>query len=355
MKLGIVFGTRPEVIKVAPVYLKAKELGVDVVAIATAQHRQMMDMMLDVFGMKPDYDMDIMTENQSLNGVAAKVLVKLEEIIKKENLDWIFVQGDTTTAMAGALAAFHMGVKVGHIEAGLRSGNLRDPFPEEMNRRVIDQVSDLMFAPTINARKNLLKEGFEKERIIVTGNTVVDALLYVQEKFDLDAIRKKYVAEEGYVLVTLHRRENWGEKMEEILSGIRKFSEEYDIPIVFPVHLNPRVRKTVKKVLEGYEKAILLEPVGYITFLSLLKGARIIASDSGGIQEEAPSFGKFVIVCRNTTERPELIDSGYGILAGTGQSSVYKSLVKGLEIKIDKSKNPFGDGNAALRILKAVI
>jgi len=225
LKIGLVFGTRPEVIKMAPIYIKAKEMGIDIVSIATAQHREMMDMMLKVFKMKPDYDMNIMTENQSLNGVAAKVLVKLEEIICKENFDWIFVQGDTTTAMAGAISAFHKGVKVGHVEAGLRSGDIRDPFPEEMNRRVIDQVSDLLFAPTTNSRKNLLEEGLNKERIVVTGNTVVDALYYVQEKFDLDSIRKKYIEVENYILVTLHRRENWGEKMKKILEGINEFSQ----------------------------------------------------------------------------------------------------------------------------------
>ncbi|SHH47689.1 non-hydrolyzing UDP-N-acetylglucosamine 2-epimerase [Thermosipho atlanticus] len=355
MKIGIVFGTRPEVIKIAPVYLKAKEKEINVVAIATAQHREMMDMMLKVFDMSPDYDMNIMTANQSLNSVAAKVLVKLEEIIKEEKLDWIFVQGDTTTAMAGALSGFHMGIKVGHIEAGLRSGNLRDPFPEEMNRRVIDQVSDLMFAPTKNAKKNLLKDGFSKDRILVTGNTVVDSLIYVQEKFDLDSIRKQYTSEDDYILVTLHRRENWGEKMKNILEGIKKFSIEYNLPIVFPVHLNPKVRKVVNEVLGEYDKAILLEPVDYISFLSLLKGARIVASDSGGIQEEAPSFGKFVVVCRNTTERPELIESGYGILAGTEKLSVFKALVKGFNVKVDKSRNPFGDGKASIRILEAVL
>jgi len=178
---------------------RLKEMGIDIVSIATAQHREMMDMMLKVFEMKPDYDMNIMTKNQSLNGVAAKVLVKLEEIICKEDFDWIFVQGDTTTAMAGAISAFHKGVKVGHVEAGLRSGDIRDPFPEEMNRRVIDQVSDLLFAPTTNSRKNLLEEGLNKERIVVTGNTVVDALYYVQEKFDLDSIRKKYIEVENYI------------------------------------------------------------------------------------------------------------------------------------------------------------
>lgn len=354
MKLGIVFGTRPEVIKIAPVYLKAREMGIDVKLIATAQHRQMMDMMLDVFNIKPDYDLNIMTENQTLNMISSNVFSKLDKILEQEKFDWLFVQGDTTTAMTGAIAAFNKGVFVGHIEAGLRSNNLRDPFPEEMNRRVIDQVSDLMFAPTKRSYENLKREGHEEERIIITGNTVVDALLYIKEKFNLEEIRKRIIDVNDYILVTLHRRENWGEKMESILKGIKKFSDATKIPIVFPVHLNPKVRKVVNKVLGDYKLARLLEPVNYVEFLSLLSGAKIVASDSGGIQEEAPSFGKFVVVCRNTTERPELIESGCGVLAGTKEETVFESLINGLEKNLI-SNNPFGDGKASEKILTAVI
>ncbi|QTA37261.1 UDP-N-acetylglucosamine 2-epimerase (non-hydrolyzing) [Thermosipho ferrireducens] len=355
MKIGIIFGTRPEVIKVAPVYMKALEMGLEVRAIATAQHRQMMDMMLKVFNITPDYDMNIMTQNQSLNTVAAKVITYLDEYITKEKFDWIFVQGDTTTAMASAIAAFHRGAKVGHIEAGLRSGDLYDPFPEEMNRQVIDRVAELMFAPTEISAYNLESEGFSKERIKITGNTVVDALNFISEKFDLDKAREKVIDVRDYVLVTLHRRENWGTKMAAILEGIKRFSLEYNIPIVFPVHLNPKVREVVNPILKEYKNAILLEPVDYITFLSLLKGAKIVASDSGGVQEEAPSFSKYVVVCRNTTERPELIQSGFGTLAGTTAESVYKALVNGVSVNLTNLKNPFGDGNAAGKILNAII
>ncbi|MBT1247673.1 MULTISPECIES: UDP-N-acetylglucosamine 2-epimerase (non-hydrolyzing) [unclassified Thermosipho (in: thermotogales)] len=354
MKLAIVFGTRPEVIKVATVYLKAKEMGIDVKMIATAQHREMMDMMLGVFGISPDYDMNIMKKNQSLNNISSAVFLKLDEIIQKERFDWLFVQGDTTTAMTSALCAFNRGVKVGHIEAGLRSGNLKDPFPEEMNRRVIDQVSDLMFAPTKMSYENLKKEGHEGKRIVITGNTVVDALFYIRDKFDLKGIRESIVKEEDYILVTLHRRENWGEKMSNILKGIKRFSKETGKKIVFPVHLNPKVRKVVFEELESFENALLIDPVNYVEFLSLLSGAAIVASDSGGVQEEAPSFGKFVVVCRNTTERPELIREGYGILAGTSEEGVYKALIKGIEEKLD-GKNPFGDGKASERIISYIL
>ncbi|ACJ75396.1 UDP-N-acetylglucosamine 2-epimerase [Thermosipho africanus TCF52B] len=354
MKLAIVCGTRPEVIKVAPVYLKAKEMGIDVKLIATAQHRQMMDVMLNVFSIKPDYDLDVMRENQTLNLISSRIFSRIDEIFEREKFEWLFVQGDTTTAMTSAIAAFNRGIKVGHIEAGLRSNNLKDPFPEEMNRRVIDQVSDLMFAPTKKAYENLKKEGYEDERIKITGNTVVDALYYVKNRFELEKIRKSLVDVKEYVLVTLHRRENWGEKMKKILRGIKRFSVEKDIPIVFPVHLNPKVRKVVNQELGDFKNAKLLDPVGYVEFLSLLSGAKIVASDSGGIQEEAPSFGKFVVVCRNTTERPELIESGYGVLAGTEEESVYKSLIEGLDRKLAVD-NPFGDGKASEKILSAVI
>ncbi|ABR30676.1 UDP-N-acetylglucosamine 2-epimerase [Thermosipho melanesiensis] len=353
MNLAIVFGTRPEVIKVATVYLKAKEKGINVKMIATAQHREMMDMMLNVFDITPDYDMNIMKTNQSLNHVCASVFTKLDDIIVKEQSDWILVQGDTSTAMAGAICAFNREVKVGHIEAGLRSNNLKDPFPEEMNRRVIDQVSDLMFAPTKRAAENLEKEGHSKERIKVTGNTVVDALMYIKEKFDLENIRKKIVREKDYILVTLHRRENWGEKMINILKGIKRFSKETGKKIVFPVHMNPKVRKVVFEELENFKNAILIEPLNYVEFLSILSDASIVASDSGGIQEEAPSFGKFVVVCRNTTERPELIKEGFGILAGTSEEGVYKALIEGSSKKLE-NKNPFGDGLASERIVSLI-
>ncbi len=347
------FGTRPEVIKIAPVYTELKDRGVDVKLVATAQHREMMDMMLRVFEMDPDVDMDLMTTGQTPNTVASKVLAEMEKVLREIQPDIVLVQGDTTSAMTSALAAFHMGIEVGHIEAGLRSGSLRDPFPEEMNRRVIDVLSDLAFAPTRKAKENLLSEGVEEKRIFVTGNTVVDALNSIRAKIDLGEIRPLDL--EGYILVTMHRRENWGERMRSALKGLRRFSEESGMRVVFPVHRNPRVREVVFEVLGDFELAHLMEPVNYVTFLSLLEGCSFVMTDSGGIQEEAPSFGKFVVVARETTERPELIESGWGILAGTDEDKIYEALKIATKFKPSGRKNPFGDGMASKRIADIIL
>ncbi len=352
MKVAIAFGTRPEVIKIAPVYIElSKRKNIHPVLIATAQHREMMDMMLKVFKITPDYDLNIMTKGQTPNTVASKVFMNMEEVLNEIKPDILLVQGDTTTAMTSAISAFHIGIKVGHIEAGLRSGNLYDPFPEEMNRRVIGVVSDYNFAPTKRAYENLINEGINEERIYVTGNTVVDALHYIKKNFELSEIRKKFVEERDYILVTLHRRENWGEKMKSILKGLRRFSNEENLKIVFPVHKNPKVREVVNEILGDFKNALLLEPVNYVEFLSLLDGCSFVLTDSGGIQEEAPSFHKFVVVARNTTERPELIENGAGILAGTDEEKVYNALksalVRSNEVNV---KNPFGDGKASVRI-----
>ncbi|QIV77657.1 non-hydrolyzing UDP-N-acetylglucosamine 2-epimerase [Fervidobacterium pennivorans] len=359
MRIGIVFGTRPEIIKVAPVYLKAKEMekeeGIEADFICTGQHREMVDMMKGIFNVEADIDMNIMTANQTLNEVMYKVVRGFEELLKERHYDWIFVQGDTTTAMAAALAAFNRGVKIGHIEAGLRSGDLYDPFPEEMNRRVIDQVSEKMFAPTQRSKETLLREGFNEERIVVTGNTVIDAQVYVVSHFNLDDVRRKIIWHENYFLVTLHRRENIGQRMRNILRALRRFSDKEGIQIVFPVHKNPKVRELVYEELSGCENAHLIEPVNYVELTALLKDAKFVATDSGGIQEEAPTFGKFVVVCRETTERPELIESGFGLLAGTDEEKVFQALYKALEFRAGGLKNPFGDGHASERILNAIL
>jgi len=315
----------------------------------------MVDMMKSVFNVDADYDMNIMMQNQTLNDVASRVIAEFQKYASDKNFDWVLVQGDTTTAMASAIAAFNMGIKVGHIEAGLRSGNLYDPFPEEMNRRVIDQLSELMFAPTQRARQTLLNEGFEDGRIIVTGNTVVDAQTYVLEHFDLSAIRKSIVDNDNYFLVTLHRRENIGERMRNVLRAMRKFSQETGLEIVFPVHKNPKVREIVAEELGNFKLARLIEPVDYVTSTALIQGSRFVATDSGGIQEEAPTFKKLVVVCRETTERPEVIDSHFGILAGTSESGVYDALKMTLEMGAPDLPNPFGDGNTSQRILSAII
>lgn len=355
MKIAIVFGTRPEIIKLAPLYLKAKEMGIDTQFICTGQHREMVDMMKGIFGIDADYDMDVMVQNQTPNMVAAKVISQFESYAKTQAFDYVLVQGDTTTAMATAIAAFNMGLKIGHVEAGLRSGSLRDPFPEEMNRRVIDQVSDLLFAPTERAVKQLISEGFEMERIRLTGNTVIDAQKYVMEHFDLAKIRTSIVDHEDYFLVTLHRRENIGNRMSNILRAMRRFAEREKIKIVFPVHKNPKVRNIVYDELGDCRFSELIEPVDYVTLTALLEGARFVATDSGGIQEEAPTFKKFVVVCRETTERPELIENGFGVLAGTSEDSVFENLCKALDTQMPDKPNPFGDGRASERILESLL
>ncbi len=354
MKAAFVFGTRPEVIKIAPVYQYFQKMNESVVAIATAQHREMMDMMVRIFKITPDYDMNIMVHNQSLNYVLSKVVQQLEEILKKEKPDLVFVQGDTTTALAGALCAFHLSIPVAHIEAGLRTNNLYDPFPEEMNRRFIDVMAEYLFAPTEVAKENLIKENIDEKRIFVVGNTVVDALETIRRSLNLQDLRRKYVKQDDYFLITLHRRENIGKRMRSILRGIKRFAEESGLRAVFPVHKNPRVREIVSQELEKNDRFILLDPVDYEHFLALLDGSKFVITDSGGIQEEAPSFGKFVVVARETTERPELIRHGWGILAGIEESSVYESLKLAQAKKFDANSNPFGDGKSSERIYKVI-
>lgn len=352
MKCCFVFGTRPEVIKVAPVYKFFLEKGEDSFIVATAQHREMMDMMMDVFDVEAKYDLNVMTHDQTPDSVVASIMQKLPPILQRERPDVLFVQGDTTTAMACAICAFHSKIKVAHIEAGLRSHDLYDPFPEEMNRRLIDVLSTHLFAPTRKAKENLIKEGVEEERIHVVGNTVVDALNMIREKFDLSNVRSHIVPFEKYILLTLHRRENIGERMISILTAVAKFAEERKVRVVLPVHKNPNVRKIVFETVGSNPHFHLIEPVDYVSFLALLGDCWFVVTDSGGVQEEAPSFGKFVVVARRTTERPELIESGFGTLAGTEESSVYSAMVTASEVKLNPSENPFGDGKASERIWK---
>lgn len=354
MKSCFVFGTRPEVIKVAPVYLYFKNLGEKTIAVATAQHREMMDMMTSVFDIKPQYDLNIMTQNQSLNAIVARVMERLEPVLIKEKPDIVFVQGDTTTAFSACLCAFHLSIPVAHIEAGLRSGDLYDPFPEELNRRLIDVSCKYLFAPTKKAKENLLKEGIEENRIFVVGNTVIDALQLIRKRIDMTSVRKKLVDSDGYILMTLHRRENIGERMRSILRATADFVQKNGIRVVFPVHKNPKVRQIVEEEVGRNQYFILIEPVDYLHFLSLLDGARFVVTDSGGVQEEAPSFGKFVVVTRQTTERPELIEAGLGVLAGTSQESVYDALSKANGKNINLLENPFGDGKTSERIYKII-
>lgn len=365
-----VFGTRPEAIKMAPV-VKALDRDPDfnsLVAV-TAQHREMLDQVLDLFSIKPDYDLNIMKPNQTISMITSNVLIGLEEVIKEATPDVILVHGDTTTTFAASLAAFYQQCKVGHVEAGLRTYNKYSPFPEEMNRVLTSNLSDFHFAPTIMNRDNLLKEGINPDSIYITGNTVIDALLDVADKkytFEgelediLDDVLNDSGGKKRLITVTCHRRENLGENMENIFTAIRDIALEFDdVVIVYPVHMNPKVREKADKVLGQTQRVHLIEPLEYQPFVNLMKNSHLIITDSGGMQEEAPSLGKPVLVVRRETERPEAIDAGTVKLAGVKSEDIYK-LTKELLVSDDTynemahAVNPYGDGKAAMRIAEAI-
>lgn len=359
MKIGIIFGTRPEAIKVAPVYIKLKKNGIDVKAVVTGQHKEMLYQVLELFGIIPDYDIGIMKEGQGLSELTGRLLTELDKIVKKEKFTYILVQGDTTSALTGALVAFYNNIPIGHIEAGLRTGNIYSPFPEEANRKIIGSISNVHFTPTEINTKNLLNEGYSKENIIKTGNTVIDALYWVKDKKknDIEIVKRKYgIENKKYILLTMHRRENWGKPMEQILKAIRKYLESKpNLYLVFPMHLNPLIREITFKILKDFERKILLEPLSYLEFIAVMDGAEYIMTDSGGIQEEAPSLGKPTLILRDTTERPEAISSGTAKLVGTDYQEIikYMKLLEGdLYERMSKAVNPYGDGKASERIIK---
>ncbi|BBE30661.1 UDP-N-acetyl glucosamine 2-epimerase [Tepiditoga spiralis] len=354
MKIALIFGTRPEAIKMAPVYLKMKELGMDVKIIATAQHREMLDQVFEIFKIKPDYDLNIMKPNQQLSELTSRLIVSIDKILKKEKFDYILVHGDTTSTMAGSIAGFYNKIKVCHVEAGLRTNNIYNPYPEEMNRRITGTIATYHFAPTKRAKKNLLNEGINEKNIIITGNTVIDSLLWVEKnkKDEIEKIKEKYgLKGKKYILMTMHRRENWGDPMKNTLKAVKKYlKENSDMNLVFPVHLNPMVRKVVNEELKELKNVILIDPVEYLEFISLMDGCHYIMTDSGGIQEEAPSLGKPTVVLRKTTERPEALESGTALLAGTDFNDVYntmKQLEGELYEKMSNTSNPFGNGKAS--------
>lgn len=358
MKIGLIFGTRPEAIKMAPVYHELKEF-FDVKVIVTGQHKEMLYQILNIFEIKPDYELNLMKKGQELSELTSRMITSLDQIFKVEKFDYILVQGDTTSAFTGALVAFYNKVPVAHIEAGLRTGNIYSPFPEEANRKLIGVVTKLHFAPTKTNIDNLLKENYNKNNIIETGNTVIDALTWVKKnkQEELNFIKEKYeIKDKKYILLTMHRRENWGKPMEEALTAIRDYIDENNnFSLVFPMHLNPIVRDIAKKVFINRKNVILLEPLEYIEFISLLEGAHIVMTDSGGIQEEAPTFGKPTLVLRDTTERPEAIEAGTAILVGTNYDNIIHNLKKlegDLYLKMSKARNPYGDGTAASKIRK---
>lgn len=374
-KVVVVAGTRPEVIKMVPVYRALKELdGVEVSFVSTAQHRQMLDQSMSIFGIKSDIDMNVMRPGQSLNSLMSRLMASWDNYFLDVKPDVILVQGDTTTVLATAIAAFHMGVKIGHVEAGLRTFNMHSPFPEEMNRRLTDPLSDWCFAPTSNNVKNLEKDGILPERCFVTGNTVIDSLLWMREKLRLDgvcetALAKRCAIPEEFshryfkgsslwILVTGHRRENFGKGFNNLCTALKALSEKYpDVGILYPVHLNPNVTEPVYRMLSGCKNVALIPPVGYEDFIWLMDKCSFVISDSGGVQEEAPSLGKPVIVTRDTTERPEGVEVGTCVLVGTDPDKIVREaslLVSDSAEYARRSslKNPYGDGNAARRIAK---
>lgn len=371
-KVLCVFGTRPEAIKMAPVVRELTRQPDDFscVVCVTGQHREMLDQVLALFDVKPAYDLNLMKPRQDLFDVTCGVLQRIKKVLTNERPDLVLVHGDTTTTMAASLAAFYSRIRVGHVEAGLRTGDKNSPFPEEINRKVTGAVADIHFAPTSAARDNLLREGTPKESIFVTGNTVIDALFLISEKIHRDeSLREKLEKQFSFldpnrrmILVTGHRRENFGDGFERIcraLAEIAKFCPTADI--LYPVHLNPNVRDPVNKILgaQGLRNVYLIEPVEYLPFIYLMERSYIIITDSGGVQEEAPSLGKPVLVIRETTERPEAVTAGTVKLVGTSQDSIIAETLRLLHStesyeEMSRAHNPYGDGKAAARIISII-
>jgi UDP-N-acetylglucosamine 2-epimerase (non-hydrolysing) len=360
-KILIVFGTRPEAIKMAPLVIRLlEEESFETRVCVTAQHREMLDMVLDLFNIKPDFDLNLMSKRQTITDITTRVLAGMEEIILKVMPDLILVHGDTTTTMATALAAFYQQIPVGHVEAGLRSGNDYSPYPEEMNRKITGNLAKLHFAPTKGNEKNLLAEGVNKQDIFVTGNTVIDALhMVIDEKFTfpLPLLNNLDYQNNKVILLTAHRRENWGAGMQSIFRAARKIIEEnLDTVLIYPVHLNPRVKDDACNLLSDLDRIHLIPPLDYAPFANLMARSYLVLTDSGGIQEEAPALGKPVLVLRKETERPEAVEAGTVKIAGINKDDIYRLTQELLEDpleyeRIARAVNPYGDGKAAERIL----
>jgi len=366
LKILCVVGTRPEAIKMAPVIRALLKTGrVETKVCVTAQHREMLDPLLKMFAITPDDDLQIMEENQTPSGVAAAVLSKIAPVLSREKPDWVLVQGDTTTVMATAIAAFYQRIKIGHIEAGLRTYDRTQPFPEEINRQLAGVLADAHFAPTEKARLNLLKEGRRSADVLVTGNTVIDALFWTAklkmpqsvEKI-LQQIRSKHQPDTKIILITAHRRENFGKPIRDICEAVLALTERYQASahFVYPVHLNPNIRRPVFQQLHGNDHVTLLDPLNYDELVHLLKQVYLVMTDSGGIQEEAPAFGKPVLVLREVTERPEAIEAGTAMLTGTDKNSIINNVCKLIDDPVRyremaNAVNPYGDGSASQRIV----
>ena len=369
IKALIVFGTRPEAIKMAPVINAFKSSNyIDLKVCITAQHREMLDQVLELFSIKPDFDLNLMKSNQDLTDITIGVLRGVREILKLWRPDWVLVHGDTTTTLAASIAAYYEKVAVGHVEAGLRTGNIYSPWPEEINRQLVSNIAGIHFAPTLTAKENLLRAGIKKELIFITGNTVIDALFNIKKKLESDSILAKEVNKlipnininKKTILVTGHRRENFGNGFENICMALNDIAARDDVEIIYPVHLNPNVQEPVHRNLKNSPNIHLIEPLDYLPFVYLMSKSHIILTDSGGIQEEAPSLGIPVLVLRDTTERPEALASGTVKLVGTSRQVIVKEVFKLLDNSVEydamaHSLNPYGDGLAANKILKHVL
>ena len=372
-KILLVFGTRPEAIKMAPLVkaLQKDTEHFETRVCVTAQHRQMLDQVLEVFGITPEYDLNIMAPNQDLYDITAKVLLGLREVLKDFRPDTVLVHGDTTTSMAASLAAFYMQIPVGHVEAGLRTYNMLSPWPEEMNRQVTDRICTYYFVPTEQSKVNLLQENIDAKKIFITGNTVIDALLMavdiisttagVKEKMAKELQEKGYtVGDREYILVTGHRRENFGDGFLHICKAIKELAALHpEMDIVYPVHLNPNVQKPVYELLSGLSNVYLISPLDYLPFIYAMQHSTLLLTDSGGVQEEAPSLGKPVLVMRDTTERPEAVEAGTVKLVGTNAEAIVSNVTallldKEMYKRMSETHNPYGDGQACERIIAAL-
>lgn len=362
IRVMTIFGTRPEAIKMAPLVLELKKYSDEIESIVTvtAQHRQMLDQVLELFEIKPDHDLNIMKDRQTLTGVTVRALEGLDQIMKDVKPDIVLVHGDTTTTFVASLAAFYNQIAVGHVEAGLRTWNKYSPFPEEINRQITGIIADLHFAPTTKSKQNLLQENKNEDSIFVTGNTAIDALkTTIKDSYQNDILDK--IGSDRMILLTAHRRENLGEPMRNMFRAIKRIVQEHnDVQVVYPVHLNPAVREVANEILGDDDRIHLIEPLDVFDFHNFAARSHIILTDSGGVQEEAPSLGKPVLVLRDTTERPEGIEAGTLKLAGTDEETIYKMAKELLTNKEEyermaKASNPYGDGNASRRIVEAIL
>ncbi|MBR2847721.1 MAG: UDP-N-acetylglucosamine 2-epimerase (non-hydrolyzing) [Clostridia bacterium] len=365
LKVMTVFGTRPEAIKMAPLVLELeKRDNVESIVCLTAQHREMLDMVMDMFGIKADYDLNIMQQRQTLAGITTKAINGLDEVMAKAQPDVVLVHGDTTTTFAGSVAAFYNKIKVGHVEAGLRTYDKYSPFPEEMNRKLTGSIADYHFSPTLANKNNLLKEAIDENAIYITGNTVIDAIKYTVKddfKFKDETLAKADFEGKRVILVTAHRRENLGEPLKNICRAVTRLVNEFpDVEVIYPVHLNPAVRETVYEIMSGNDRIHLIDPLDVDELHNLMKRCFMVMTDSGGLQEEAPALAKPVLVLRTETERPEAVAAGTAKLAGVEEEDIYnlgKTLLcdKAEYDKMAKAANPYGDGNASARIVDALL